>query len=147
MALEMEIKQIEEPKYLGELINSLVLLDHPKYSISMTMLSLLGIRPHVKRVCHTFKWLKRRSFNVPSPQNQRDQREQEAQPTQLKQTPLPSKQWKQYHNPDPISHLVGKVNEAHILINYVECLALIDSGAQISTVTIEFVKQLGLKIH
>ena len=28
-----------------------------------------------------------------------------------------------------------------------ECLALIDSGAQISTITIEFSKQLGLKIH
>ena len=29
----------------------------------------------------------------------------------------------------------------------VECLALIDSGAQISSITIESVKQLGLKIH
>ena len=28
-----------------------------------------------------------------------------------------------------------------------ECLALIDCGAQISTITIELVKQLGLKIH
>ena len=28
-----------------------------------------------------------------------------------------------------------------------EFIALIDSGAQISTITIEFVKQLGLKIH
>ena len=28
-----------------------------------------------------------------------------------------------------------------------ECLALVDSGAQISTITIEFVKQLGLKVH
>ena len=26
----MEIKQIEGPRYLGELANSLVLLDHPK---------------------------------------------------------------------------------------------------------------------
>ena len=30
MAPEMEIKQIEEPKYLGDLMNSLVLLDHLK---------------------------------------------------------------------------------------------------------------------
>ena len=52
---------------------------------------------------------------------------------------------KHYHNPDPIAHLVGKVNEAHIFIDDVECL--VDSGAQISTITIEFVKQLGLKIH
>ena len=28
-----------------------------------------------------------------------------------------------------------------------ECLALVDSGAQIPTITIEFVKQLELKIH
>ena len=54
---------------------------------------------------------------------------------------------KQYHNPDPIAHFIGKVNEAHILIDDVECLALVDSGAQISTIITEFVKQLGLKIH
>ena len=30
MAPKMEIKQIEEPKYLGELINSIVLPDHPE---------------------------------------------------------------------------------------------------------------------
>ena len=34
-----------------------------------------------------------------------------------------------------------------MLVGDVECLALVDSGAQISTITIEFVKQLGLKIH
>ena len=28
-----------------------------------------------------------------------------------------------------------------------ECLALVDSGAQLSTINIEFVKQLGLEIH
>ena len=28
-----------------------------------------------------------------------------------------------------------------------ECLALVDSGTQISTITTEFVKQLGLKMH
>ena len=39
------------------------------------------------------------------------------------------------------------MNEACILIDDVECLALVDLGAQISTITIEFIKQLGLKIH
>ena len=33
-----------------------------------------------------------------------------------------------------------------ILIDDVECLALVDLGAQISTITIEFIKQLGLKM-
>ena len=54
---------------------------------------------------------------------------------------------KHYHNPDQIACLVGKVNESHILIYDVECLTQGDSGAQISTITIKFVRQLGLKIH
>ena len=49
---------------------------------------------------------------------------------------------RQYHKPDTIAHLVGKVNKACILADEVECLALVDSGAQISTTTIELVKQL-----
>ena len=53
----------------------------------------------------------------------------------------------QYHNPDAIAWLVGWVNEACILIDDVECIALVDLGAQISTITIEFIKQLGLKIY
>ena len=52
-----------------------------------------------------------------------------------------------FHNPDPIAHLIGKVNDAHILVDDVECFTLVDSGAQLSTITIEFAKQLGLKIH
>ena len=52
-----------------------------------------------------------------------------------------------YHNPDPISHLTGKVNEAHILVDDVEFLALVDLEAQLSTITTDFVKQVGLKIH
>ena len=48
-----------------------------------------------------------------------------------------------YYNPDPIVHYIGKVNQAHILVDDVECLALVDSGAQLSTITTEFVKQLG----
>ena len=54
---------------------------------------------------------------------------------------------KHYHNPDPIAHLVGKVHKACFLIDDVECLALVDSGPHVSTITIEFVKQLVWKIH
>ena len=53
----------------------------------------------------------------------------------------------EYHNPDPITRLVGRLNEACILIDEVECLALIDSGAQISTISLESVEQLGLQIQ
>ena len=33
------------------------------------------------------------------------------------------------------------------MIDDVECLALVDLGAQISIITVEFIKQLGLKVH
>ena len=53
----------------------------------------------------------------------------------------------EYHNPDLIARLADQANETHILEDDIECLALIDSGAQIYTVMIEFIKELGLKIH
>ena len=43
--------------------------------------------------------------------------------------------------------LIGKANETKILVDDVECLALIHSGAQLSIINIEFVKQLELEIH
>ena len=46
-----------------------------------------------------------------------------------------------------MAHLIGKVNETKILVDDVECLALVELGAQLSTIGIEFVKQLGLKIY
>ena len=59
----------------------------------------------------------------------------------------PQSSKKCYNNPVLIACLIGRVNEAHILVDDVECLALVDLEAQLSTITIEFVKQLGLKIH
>ena len=53
------------------------------------IIAMMG--PYGNRMCHAFKLLKGRSFNIPSPQSQRGQRELEAQHTQLKQTPLSSK--------------------------------------------------------
>ena len=52
-----------------------------------------------------------------------------------------------YHNPGPIAHLIGKINEARILIYDVEGLVLVDSGSLTFTITTKCVKQLGLKIH
>ena len=46
-----------------------------------------------------------------------------------------------------MTHLIGKANEAKMLVDDVECLALVDSGAQLTTIAITFVKQLGLEIH
>ena len=53
----------------------------------------------------------------------------------------------QYHNPDPIVHLIGLANEADVLVNNVETKALVDSVAQVSTISRGFEKQLGLKIR
>ena len=50
----------------------------------------------------------------------------------------------QYSNPDPLVHLIGETNEAQILVDGVECTALIDSGAQVSTVILSSAKHLGL---
>ena len=52
-----------------------------------------------------------------------------------------------YYNQDPVACLIGMANETNILVDDVECLALVDSGTQLSTINIEFVKQLGLGIH
>ena len=41
-------------------------------------------------------------------------------------------------SPDPIAHLVGYSNEAHVIINGQETTALIDSGAQVSSVSSQF---------
>ena len=87
---------------------------HP---ICTTIVSLLGMGTHGKRVCHTFKLLKRGSFNVPSHKSKKSKGTgNPADPTQTDPINLKAMS-KQYHNPDPIACLVGNVNEAHILID------------------------------
>ena len=57
----------------------------------------------------------------------------------LKQTDL-------YLNPDPLTRLIGTVNETQIEIKNQKFTALIDSGTQISQLTDSLVKALGLKM-
>ena len=52
-----------------------------------------------------------------------------------------------YHNPDPLLQLIGPANEATILIEGQQFLALIDSGAQLSTMSKSLVQALKLPIH
>ena len=52
-----------------------------------------------------------------------------------------------YHNPDPLLRLIGLANEATILIEGQQFLALIDSGAQVSTMSELLVQALKLPIH
>ena len=51
----------------------------------------------------------------------------------------------QYYNPDPLVRLIGDANESTLHVNNYEVTALVDSGAQISTITEGFVKMLKLK--
>ena len=51
-----------------------------------------------------------------------------------------------YHNPDPLCRLIGPRNEVEVIVNDEQVTALVDSGAQISAVSMAFVKHHGLPI-
>ena len=50
-----------------------------------------------------------------------------------------------YHNPDPLFRFVGEVNETAVLVEGQEARALIDSGSQLSSVSLAWVKKLNVK--
>ena len=50
-------------------------------------------------------------------------------------------------NPDPIAHLVGCSNEAPVVVDRQEVTALIDLGAQVSSISAQFCKDLALQIQ
>ena len=52
-----------------------------------------------------------------------------------------------YHNPDPLLRLIGLANEAAIIVEGQEFPALINSGAQLSTMSEALVKALKLPVH
>ena len=52
-----------------------------------------------------------------------------------------------YHNPDPIARLIGKRNETKVIVDGIEYPGLLDSRAQMSTITISQAKKMGLKIQ
>ena len=52
-----------------------------------------------------------------------------------------------YHNPDPLLRLIGPSNEATMIVGGHEYLALIDSGAQLTQMSLALVKTLELPIH
>ena len=51
-----------------------------------------------------------------------------------------------YHNPDPLCRLIGPKNEVEVVVNDEQVTALVDSGAQISAVSMAFVKCHNLPI-
>ena len=52
-----------------------------------------------------------------------------------------------YHNPDPLLRLIGPANEATVIVEGQKFSALIDSGAQLSTMSEALVQALKLHIH
>ena len=52
-----------------------------------------------------------------------------------------------YHNPDPLARLIGETNETKIILENKKMNALVDTGAQVSTITVTKAQQLGLKIY
>ena len=52
----------------------------------------------------------------------------------------------QYHNPDPLYRLIGPKNEVEIVANNEQVTTLVDSGAQISAVSLAFAKCHNLPI-
>ena len=53
----------------------------------------------------------------------------------------------QYYNPDPLARLIGKSNKSTIIIHGKQCTALIDSGAQVTTITVDLINKLKLPIY
>ena len=50
-----------------------------------------------------------------------------------------------HHNLDPLFRLVGEVNDTTVLVEGQEARALIDSGCQLSSISLFWVKKLDLK--
>ena len=51
-----------------------------------------------------------------------------------------------YHNPDPLYRLIGEPNETKIIVENETVKGLIDSGAQISSISDKFAEALNLEV-
>ena len=49
-----------------------------------------------------------------------------------------------YHNLDPLYRLVGEINECTVLVEDQKSRALIDSGSQLSSISLAWEKKLNL---
>ena len=104
----------------------------------MSMLLMLGMGRHGKRMYHAFTLFEGGVSNT-FPKKSRRPKRAWSSADQAQTNPIILKSVKEcYHNPDPVAHLIGKANETKMLVNDVECLALVDSGVQLSTINIEF---------
>ena len=52
-----------------------------------------------------------------------------------------------YHNPDPLFWLVGEANESMVMVEGQGARALLDSGSQLSAISLKWEKKLKLKLQ
>ena len=52
-----------------------------------------------------------------------------------------------YHNPDPLFPLIGEANESTVFVEGQKARALIDSGSQLSSILVAWVKKLKLNLQ
>ena len=86
-----------------------------------------------------------KSGNRNSPEQNYQHRARQAQPKHKNKSELRTNH-DHYHNPDPIAQLIGKRNESLVIVDDVKYLGLLDSGVQMSTITISQAKKISLKI-
>ena len=51
-----------------------------------------------------------------------------------------------FHNPGPLAHLIGEPNETYAIVEGIKTKVLLDSGAQLSSITETRAKELNLEI-
>ena len=56
-------------------------------------------------------------------------------------------EFEKFQNPDPLYRLIGEANESHVIVEGVNFKALIDSWAQVSSISEPMAKLLGLEIQ
>ena len=53
----------------------------------------------------------------------------------------------QYYNPEPVARMSGRTNEAKVEVNGIPTTCLVDTGATVTIVNVEFCEQLCLEVH
>ena len=129
-------------------------------SNSLAMLQVSGLGPHGQGVCNSGCTIKQgrgdprecsqTPIQQPTVSSKHSLSDPEPKPTQDKAvnkkgqkgiTPIP------FLNPDLVVQLVGCANEVPVVVDGCEVAALVDSGVQVSNISAQLCKDLGLEIQ
>ena len=124
------------------------------------MLQVPGLGPYGQGVCNSCSTVKqgrgdqRECSQTPLQQSAINTKhslcDPEPKPTQEKA--VKQKGWKgiapiPFLNPDLVAHLVGHANEASVVVDSREVTTLVDSGAQVSNISLQLCEELDLEIQ